>query len=129
MSWSHILKLALSIFTVQLLIGFFEGFLGSDGASITWTFGSNFVSFAVCGAIFALFASRQSVQPFKHAWTSLFIDQAAGLLFAALVGSWLGTKPSLLLSTIGLIALICALLVGTSIGIRSRCSIFTRPDA
>ena len=129
MRWAHIFKLALSIFIVQLLIGFLDGFFSPDGTSITWIFGSNIASFAICGAIFAFFASRQLVQPFKHAWISLFIDQAAGLLFAVLIGSWLGTKPSLLLSTIGLLALICALLIGTYIGIRSRRSILTQPDA
>ena len=119
MSWSYIVKLAISIFVAQVSIGFLDGFFAPGGAGVAWFVGSNAVSLVVCGAIFARFAARQPFRPFTHAWIALVVHVVAGFALAQALKPLVGSAP-LALVAIGLLIVICALIVGTAFGVSLR---------
>jgi hypothetical protein len=128
-SWTYIIKLAISIFVAQGAIGFLGGFLNSSGSEFTWALGSHVVSLSVCGAIFAFFAYHQTCKPFLHAWVALLVCQVAGLALLPIYVAWLGSSLSLLTVIVDLLVVVCAHIVGTLIGIGLRRMIASQPDA
>ena len=131
MSWSYIFKLAISISIAQMAIGFLDGFFAPSSSGISWTLGSHAVSLSLCGAIFVFFAFHQPFKPFLHAWISLPVGQVAGLalllpVHLALFGT---ANWPLQVIVVDLLVVVCALIVGTLIGIGLRTRLASQPDA
>jgi hypothetical protein len=73
----------------------------------------------LCGTVFTLFASRQPIRPFTHAWIALLVHLLAGFALAQVAGPWLGSI-SMASVVVGVLIVVCALLGGTSLGIYLR---------
>jgi hypothetical protein len=128
-NWSYIIKLAISIFVAQGAIGFLGGFFTSSGPEHTWALGSHAVSLSVSGAIFAFFAFHQTCKPFLQASVALLVCQVAGLALLPIYAAWFGSSLSLLTVLVDLLVVVCALIVGTLIGIGLRRMLASQPDA
>jgi hypothetical protein len=84
-------------------------------SGIALLFASSALSFLVCGAIFAHLAAGQPSKPFAHAWAALSLQVALASVLAWALSAWAG-RDQLALVALEWLMLICALLVGTSVG-------------
>ena len=117
-NWSKIIRLALSLFTAQVLLGFVEGVL-SPVSGVSLILAGHAASLAVCSAIFASVAIRTPNRPFAHAWLGLLLQVLIAVLFSVAISPWLGSTPWLSVVP-EWVVLVAALAVGTSIGIGLR---------
>ena len=116
MRWGYVVKLAIAIFLAQFAVGLLEGLLASRGSRFEWLVVSHAVSLGACVAIFAHFASRQPTKPFTHAWIALLTHLAVGSALAIAVEPWI-RGISLDAFVIELLIVVCALVVGTTLGV------------
>jgi hypothetical protein len=118
-NWNRIVKLALALLLAQFTIGFLEGAFVPSGLDGMWHIISAAGSFVVCAAIFAYFAKNQPNKPFVHAWLAVLVCVVLAGVLARVLADWLEAAP-LFVVAIEWVALVLALLVGTSIGSTRR---------
>lgn len=130
MNWGRITKHAAALLVAQIAIGFVEGSFAPARATvgIVLLLASSAVSLLVCGSIFAHLAVHQLSKPFAHAWVTLFLQAVVALALWQSLSGWLGNVP---LPSLALewLTVICALLVGTSLGSSRRRSTGQPVDA
>ncbi len=129
MNWAYIFKLATTLFIVQSLIGFLYGFLTPEYLSHQWFLSNYVISLTASLAIFSFFACRQAFKPFLHAWISLLVTQVAGFALLLIYVSWFGSWPSFLIVIVDLLVVVCALILGTLLGIYLQKKLVSQPDA
>ena len=127
-NWDKIVKLALTLFLTQVVIGFLDGALSPTDAGIKWLVASAAVSFVACGAIFAVFAIRQPTKQFTHAWIALLVQVVVSFVLVSTLDRWMGST-SWFAVALEWFSLVCALIVGVSTGSALRHSFGKRADA
>ncbi|WP_157480941.1 MULTISPECIES: hypothetical protein [unclassified Lysobacter] len=130
MNWGKIAKYAVSLLIAQMAIGFFESFFAPAGraAGTALLFASSAASFLACGAIFARLAAGQPSKPLVHAWAALALQVSLASVLAWILSVWTGHEQLLLIALEWLV-LVCALLVGTTVGSSHRRSTGQPADA
>lgn len=121
MSWSNVFKLAAALFVAQISLGFVEGVVVPPSEVASFYLVGNVVSFFVCAVIFGYFAACQRVRPFTHASLGLLVQCLLGALLYAMTTPWVGGTPKILIA-IEWLVLVCALVIGTFVGIRFQYS-------
>ena len=118
-NWNKIVKLALALLLGQFTIGLLEGAFMPPGLDGVWDIVSAAGSFVVCAAIFAYFANNQPNKPFVHAWLAVLVCVVVAGVLVRVLADWFEAAPWLVVM-IEWVALVLALLVGTSIGSARR---------
>lgn len=117
MNWKTIAKYATALFIAQFMSGFLEGLLFEPSVLVAFSFHA--VSLMVCGAIFFHLGNNQLYKPFFHAWGTLALEIAAAWMLALLLYRWFGS-PDIIDVVFEYVLLICALVAGTSFGVKLR---------
>lgn len=117
MNWRKITGYAAALLAAQFAVGFSEGAFAPVGLGAALV--SHFVSFIICGSIFAHLSARQLSMPFAHAWAALALQVVVAVALSQALSGWLGYTPiaSVVLEWL---VLICALLIGTAVGLSLR---------
>ena len=128
MNWKRIAKYTITLFAIQIMIGFFEGYFtpleNADNlqSNIMWLTIGFAISFVACTSLFAHLSVHQSYKPFTHAWIVLIIYITAGqILYFSLTALDLGAiHTPLVFVIIEYLVLMFALLAGTILVIYTR---------
>ena len=129
MNWPYIFKLATTLFIVQSVIGYLYGLFSPEYSSHHWFLSNYLTSLISSLAIFSFFAYRQKLKPFLHAWISLLVTQVAGFALLLIYVSWFGSWPSFFIVIVDLLVIVCALIIGTQLGIYFQNKPANQPDA
>lgn len=116
MNWRKIVLYSTALFVAAFAIGFLEG---SFEPSVARLLGSAAASFIVCAAIFAHLAARQPSRQFIHAWAALLLQVVVGSVLAHVLMDWPGSAHPLII-VLEWFVLVCALAIGTVLGINLR---------
>jgi hypothetical protein len=115
-NWRKVVLYSTALFVVGFASGFAESSFAPSGVRLL---ASAAASFVFCGAIFAHLAAHQPSRPFVHAWAALLLQVTVGSVLTRVLMSW-PVDTHLLLIAFDQFVLMCALAIGTMLGINLR---------